>query len=84
MNDETVNVAEAKKHLSELLGRVAYGKQHILITKRGKPMARLVPAEGIVRHLSDARGWLKDNDPFFNTLERIISDRSKHIPRALQ
>jgi len=84
MNDETVNMAEAKKHLSELLGRVAYGKQHILITKRGKPMARLVPAEGNVRHLSNAQGWLKDNDPFFNALERIISDRSKHIPRVLQ
>lgn len=84
MNDETVNVAEAKKHLSELLGRVAYGKQHILITKRGKPMARLVPAESNVRHLSNVQGWLKDNDPFFTALERIISDRSKHIPRALQ
>ena len=40
MNEESINVAKAKKHLSELLGRVAYEKQQILITKRGKPMAR--------------------------------------------
>jgi len=27
MNEETVDVAEAKKHFSELLGLVAYGKK---------------------------------------------------------
>ena len=60
MNEESVNVAEAKKHFSELLGQVAYRKMHILITKRGKPMARLVPAEEAAEHLSNAHGWLKD------------------------
>ena len=34
---------EAKTHLSSLLARVARGEE-VLITKRGKPMARLVPA----------------------------------------
>ena len=51
MIEETVNIAEAKKYFSEILGRVAYGKKHILITKRGKPMARLVPADEIDMHL---------------------------------
>jgi len=58
MTEEMVNVAEAKKHFSELLGRVAFGKEHILITKRGKPMARLVPADETNIHLSNAKGWL--------------------------
>jgi len=31
MTEETVNVADAKKHFSELLGQVAFGKKHILI-----------------------------------------------------
>ena len=65
MTEETVNVAEAKKKFSELLGRVAFGKKHILITKRGKPMARLAPADEINLHLSNARGWPEDDDPFF-------------------
>ena len=48
MPEETVNVAEAKKHFSELLGRVAFGKKHILITKRGKPMpAWFLPTKSI-------------------------------------
>lgn len=34
---------EAKTHLSSLLAKVARGEE-VLITKRGKPMARLVPA----------------------------------------
>jgi len=83
VNEETVNVAEAKKHFPELLGQVAYRKTHILITKRGKPMARLVPVEEAAEHLSNAHGWLKDDDPFFDAMERIVQDRSMHIPRIL-
>ena len=84
MTEETVNVAEAKKHFSELLGQVAFAKKHILITKRGKPMARLVPAEETNRHLSQAQGWLEDDDPFFNEIDRIVQDRTKHVPRVLK
>jgi prevent-host-death family protein len=84
MIEETVNVAEAKKKFSELLGRVAFGKKHILITKRGKPMARLVPADEINLHLCNAKGWLEDDDPFFDTIDRIIQDRSKHVSRIVK
>ena len=37
-----VNVHEAKTHLSKLLTRVAAGEE-IVISKAGKPVARLVP-----------------------------------------
>jgi len=39
-----VNVHEAKTHLSRLLARVATGEE-IVISKAGKPVARLVPWE---------------------------------------
>lgn len=39
----TVGTFEAKKHLSSLLERVAQGEE-IIITRHGKPLARLVPA----------------------------------------
>ena len=42
---ESYNVAEAKMHLSEILERVSDGEE-ILLTRRGKPIARLVPASG--------------------------------------
>lgn len=56
MNQQSISVAEAKKHFSDLLGRVAYGKEQIIITKRGKPMARLVPTEENDKHLVQAKG----------------------------
>jgi len=40
---KTVNVHEAKTHLSRLLKRVGAGEE-IIIAKAGKPVARLVPA----------------------------------------
>jgi prevent-host-death family protein len=41
---DTVSVADAKAHLSELLERVERGET-VEITKRGKPIARLVGIE---------------------------------------
>ena len=81
---ESVNVAEAKKRLSDLLGRVAYGGESVLITRRGRPMARLVPAgppeagEG----LAGVRGWLADEDPFFDRVDEAVAARARHRPRA--
>ena len=37
-----VNVPEAKTHLSKILSRVSNGEE-IIISKAGKPVARLVP-----------------------------------------
>ena len=39
---ETIGAFEAKTHLSALLGKVAAGAE-FTITKRGKPVAKLVP-----------------------------------------
>ncbi len=41
----TVNIHDAKTHLSRLLEAVAAGEE-IVIAKSGKPVARLVPLEG--------------------------------------
>ncbi len=36
------NLSHAKKHLSELIARVAAGES-VIVTKRGKPVARIEP-----------------------------------------
>jgi prevent-host-death family protein len=43
-----VNVHQAKTHLSRLLDDVAAGAE-VIIAKAGKPVARLVPLEPVVR-----------------------------------
>jgi prevent-host-death family protein len=53
----TVSVAEAKSHLSELLDRVAAGEE-VVITRRGKAIARLCgvePAREPLESLADLR-----------------------------
>ena len=43
MAEETVGSYEAKTHLPQLLDRVEHGET-IVITRHGRPVARLVPA----------------------------------------
>ncbi len=53
----TITVADAKAHLSELLGRIENGEE-IVITRRGKPVARLTavePAKQPVKSLAEFR-----------------------------
>ena len=39
---QTVSVAKAKSHLSELLAKSAYNNEKFIITRRNKPIAALV------------------------------------------
>jgi len=50
-----VNIHEAKTHLSRLLIRVVAGEE-IVISKAGKPMARLVPYQKPARKRVLGRG----------------------------
>lgn len=43
--DEQVPVTEARARLSELINRVGYGKDRIVLTRHGKPLVALIPAE---------------------------------------
>ena len=62
----TVNIHEAKTHLSRLLER-AHAGEEIVIAKNGKPYARLTPlAEPEVRKPGLLRG--KVEDAFFEPL----------------
>jgi prevent-host-death family protein len=56
----TVNIHEAKTHLSRLVDEVAAGAE-IIIAKAGKPMARLVAISTPVRkkHLGLLKGKIK-------------------------
>lgn len=42
MRQKEVGIFEAKTHLSEILDKVSHGSK-IVITNRGRPIARLVP-----------------------------------------
>lgn len=79
-----VNVAEAKRRFSDLLGRVAYAGETVLITRRGRAMARLVPVREAEerRHLGSLQGWLDDEDPYFDIIEKTVRARRRRRPRV--
>ena len=66
---DTVNVHEAKTHLSRLLERVERGEE-IVIARAGKPVARLVPAEPKVTRgaWGKYRGQIWMSDDFLDPL----------------
>lgn len=65
----TVNVHEAKTHLSRLLARVVEGEE-IVIAKSGRPIARLVAIErrSQERILGQDRGLFEVPDDFDDPL----------------
>ena len=42
-----VTVADARSGLAELLNRVAYGKERLVITRHGREVAAIVPVEDL-------------------------------------
>jgi prevent-host-death family protein len=61
---KTVNVHEAKTHLSRLLAEVMAGEE-VVIAKAGKPVAKLVPVtgDGLRRVMGIDRGrvWMSED-----------------------
>jgi len=65
---KSINIHEAKTHLSRLIERVQAGEE-IVIAKAGRPAARLVPIEGARKPVKV--GGLKSRAPVpddFNTM----------------
>ena len=80
MGTTTVNIHEAKTHLSKLVERAAKGEE-IIIAKAGKPMARLSPLSSASVENPRKAGWGKDLlkdvdiDALFNpALDKEIED----------
>lgn len=68
---QTVNIHDAKTHLSRLLEQVAGGEE-IIIAKAGKAVARLVPLEAPPkkRRLGRLKGKLNVPDDF----DKLLTD----------
>lgn len=48
-----ISTTEARKHWSDIISRVQYGKEHIQLTTHGRVVAVLVPVEDINARESD-------------------------------
>ena len=79
------SIAETKANFSELVSEVAYTGQSIIITERGRPMAKPVPVdEEDTTHIGDIAGWLDADNPFFDRVDEIVDERQQHLPRLVK
>jgi prevent-host-death family protein len=70
----TVNIHEAKTHLSKLIERVRLGEE-IIIAKAGEPVARLVPERPRKpRQPGSAKGKFVIHDKFYEPLPDDLLD----------
>jgi prevent-host-death family protein len=45
--EPAITTAAARKNFSDLINRVAYGKDRVVLTRRNKPLVAVVPIEDI-------------------------------------
>jgi prevent-host-death family protein len=78
--ERTVNIHEAKTHLSRILRAVEKGKE-VIITRNGDPVARLSPIEGTPRdrHFGELKGQIvvpdNFNDPLPEEIQKYFEGR---------
>jgi len=85
----TVSLTKAKARFSELVGRLILKKEHIVITKHGKPAAALMPYDewerqqaGAAGGLAEASGPSRDSDAEIDEMiEEIYQARTKSRAR---
>jgi len=76
----TVNIYEAKTHLSKLVDQAAQGED-IIIARAGKPVARLTTLKPEKRPILfgalEGKGWIADdfNDPLPDDLQALFEGR---------
>jgi prevent-host-death family protein len=82
----TVNIHEAKTHLSRLLEAAAAGEE-IIIAKAGKPIAKLVPIEKPKRKPGALKGTFILDDAFFEPLPddvlNVMENGYEHDPLSV-
>lgn len=75
---ETVNVHEAKTHLSRLLDRAAKGET-ITIAKAGKPVAKLVPLDEEPKKVVQRIGFMEGEGVIPDDIKTPFKDEIEEI-----
>jgi prevent-host-death family protein len=71
-----VSIGQVKRDISELVNRVTYAGERIILTSRGKPKAVLVSMQDYERLLkgegraADIDKWLVETRAFSNSIEK--------------
>jgi prevent-host-death family protein len=91
---DPISTAEARDRFSEVLNRAAFGKERVVLTRRGKPLAAVVPIEDVealeamedAADIAEARiryeEWERDGRPGISLEELAARHGIDLIPAA--
>jgi len=88
---KTVGVAEAKAKFSELLGQVLHRGERIIVRRRGKAVAAIVPIADLPKADSEPeRDWLDDIvglcadcPEVCDSIDQVVAERHEERPREI-
>lgn len=73
-----ISIGQVKRDISELINRVTYAGERIILTSRGKPKAALVSMQDYERLLksenraADIKKWLEDTRALSSMIEQRL------------
>ena len=74
MTQTHISIGQVKRDISDLVNRVAYGGERIVLTSRGKPKAAIVSMEDYDRlRMADDTGILSHLGAWFEESDRLAS-----------
>jgi len=78
---QTLPLKDVRDQLSDLVSRVAYGDQKVVITKFGKPVAALVTFEDYEKIMNPAKRFTKEEwDKGFSLMDKARAN-TKNYPQ---
>lgn len=82
---QTLSLKNVRDQLSDLISRVAYGDQKVIITKFGKPVAALVTFEDYERILNPAKRFSKEEwDKGFILMDKARKNTKNYPPKEVE
>jgi prevent-host-death family protein len=72
-----IGAREARNNFAELLGKVHYGRQAVIVERSGKPMVAIIPADLYAQVISE-------QEARFGVLDRIRQQAPELSPEEVQ
>ena len=90
MADKHMGVAEVKRHFADVVGEVLHAKRRIIVERRGRPVAAIVPLEDGDSAVSPGKRLEAaigcggaDGEEFHTAMVRVVTARSRRLSRPV-
>lgn len=82
--NQTLTLKNVREQLSDLVSRVAYGDQKVVITKFGKPIAALVTFEDYEKIINPVKRFkTREWDEGFTLMDKARKNTQKYSPKKV-